>query len=65
MPMTSELITDWSTHDQAFSEILNRATRTIDIFDQDLTRLPLERPDHSESLGRLRAPRPHATRRTT
>ena len=58
--MTSELITDWSTHDQAFSEILHRATRTIDIFDQDLTRLPLERPEHTETLGRFLASSPQA-----
>lgn len=58
--MTTELITDWSTHDTAFSEILSRATRSIDIFDQDLARLPLEHPEHTETLRRFLAASPQA-----
>ena len=48
--MTTQLITDWATHDVALSDILGRATQSIDIFDHDLTRLPLERPTAIEEL---------------
>jgi hypothetical protein len=51
--MTTELITDWSAHDKAFAEILSQATRTIDVFDLDLTRLPFERQEHAETLRRF------------
>lgn len=53
--MTTELITDWSTHSQAFAEILKRATRSIDVFDQDLARLPFEQHEHAETLRRFLA----------
>ena len=51
--MSSALITDWSSHDAAFAKILGRATQRIDIFDRDLARLPLERPEHAETLRRF------------
>lgn len=48
--MTTELITDWTTHNKAFTEILSRATRSIDVFDQDLGRLPFEQHECAEML---------------
>ena len=53
--MSSALITDWSSHNAAFAEILGRATQRIDVFDGDLTRLPLERPEHTETLRQFLA----------
>ena len=49
--MSSELITTWSEHDNALEKVLTRATRTLRIFDADLLKLRLERPESIEILG--------------
>ena len=49
--MSSELITTWSEHDSALEKVLARATRTLRIFDADLTKLRLERPEQIAILG--------------
>lgn len=51
--MGYELITDWTRHDAAVEALLVLARRSVRIFDDDLTRLKLERPANSESLRRL------------
>lgn len=58
--MTTQLITDWSAHDQAFSDMLGRASRQIDVFDLDLARLPFERKEYAETLRRFLANREDA-----
>ena len=49
--MSSELITTWSEHDSALEKVLASATRTLRIFDADLTKLRLERSEQIEILG--------------
>ena len=51
--MTTTLITDWSAYEQAFAEIVGQATQRIDVFDQDLARLPFERAAHADHLRRF------------
>lgn len=41
--MTSKLLTTWSEYDGATQEILDRSTATLEIFDEDLSSLKLER----------------------
>jgi hypothetical protein len=51
--MNTQLITSWSEHDSHLQQILGLATKTLCIFDQDLSKLRLEQPDKIESLRRL------------
>ena len=48
--MSTQLITDWSEHDSYLQQILALVTKTLFIFDQDLSKLKLERPDNNECL---------------
>ena len=48
--MTTQLLTTWYDHDQAFREILVRAQRSICVFDLDLAWLPFESKAHAETL---------------
>lgn len=48
--MNPQLMTNWSEHDRLLKEILILASKTLCIFDQDLSKLKLERPDNAESL---------------
>ena len=41
--MSSRLITNWSDYDGAVQEILDLTTATLEIFDEDLAPLKLER----------------------
>ncbi len=50
--MTTELITSWAEHDKALRKILQTLSRSLCIFDEDLTRLNLEGP---EFAGQLRS----------
>ena len=43
--MSSSLFTQWSEHSAALEQVLTRFTRSLDIFDCDLTRLGLEQPE--------------------
>jgi hypothetical protein len=54
-PMNAELITDWEKHDSSLRIVLALASRTLLIFDEDLSRLNLERPDSAEILRRFLA----------
>lgn len=49
--MSYELITTWGEHDSALEKVLTRATRALRIFDADLVKLRLERPESIEILG--------------
>ena len=51
--MTTQLITNWSEHDSFLQKILVLASQTLRIFDQDLSKLKIERPDNAESLRRF------------
>ena len=53
--MNPELITNWTDHDSYLQKILLLATRTLRIFDEDLTRLGLEKPENSLFLRRFLA----------
>jgi len=48
--MSAELITDWAGHDTALRKILTLATKTLCIFDEDLTRLKFGSPENAEIL---------------
>ena len=48
--MTRQLFTLWSEHDAARRQILGALTRSLDIFDEDLSRLGLEQPESIEIL---------------
>lgn len=51
--MNPQLITNWGEHDSFLKNILVLASKTLCIFDQDLSKLKLERPDNTESLHRF------------
>ena len=58
--MNAELITNWAEHDLALQKILALATKSLRIFDEDLSKLKLERPENAEILQRfLSADRQH------
>ena len=48
--MSSEISTSWTEYDNSVTKILSLASQTLRIFDQDLSKLKLERPDHAEYL---------------
>lgn len=48
--MTTKLITTWSEYESAVQEILKLATHTLRIFDENLSPLKLERPEHIATL---------------
>jgi hypothetical protein len=53
--MNSELITTWSEHDNSLQKILALAKQRLSIFDEDLSRLNLERAENAEILRRFLA----------
>ena len=55
--MTSRLITTWSEYDRAVQELLDLAPRVLQIFDQDLSPLKLERALRIAALRELLATR--------
>ena len=50
--MNSGLITCWADHDLALREVVSRASMSLRIYDEDLSRLQLEQPEISEILRR-------------
>ncbi len=48
--MNPELITNWSEHDSFLQKILMLASKTLRIFDPDLSKLKLEQPGSAETL---------------
>lgn len=48
--MSMTLTTHWSEHDASLHEILQLLSASLSIFDADLLRLRLERPEHVETL---------------
>ena len=48
--MTTELITNWTEHDDALRKLLLPLSKSLRIFDEDLTRLNLERKEIAESF---------------
>ena len=53
--MTPRLITSWTDHDNYLQKILLLATRSIRIFDENLSRLGLENPENEFFLRRFLA----------
>jgi len=53
--MTSRLITTWTDYDNAVQEILELSASTLQIFDEDLSPLKLERPQRIAALRALLA----------
>ena len=53
--MSSELITSWAEHDGALKKILLLASKTLRIFDDDLSKLKLESRENADSLQRFLA----------
>lgn len=51
--MNPQLLTNWSDHDHSLQKILLLATRTLRIFDEDLTRLGLENTENAFFLRRF------------
>ncbi|MBS1229766.1 MAG: hypothetical protein H6R17_3043 [Proteobacteria bacterium] len=51
--MSSELISSWADYDGALQKVLLLASRTLRIFDDDLSKLKLESLENSESLRRF------------
>ncbi|MBK1679864.1 hypothetical protein [Rhodocyclus tenuis] len=51
--MSIPLITDWSAGDAAIDQLLALATRSLLVFDRDLSRLAFERPQRMAELVRL------------
>jgi len=51
--MSSELISSWADYDGALQKVLLLASRTLRIFDDDLSKLKLEGRENSESLRRF------------
>lgn len=62
--MSSRLITTWSGYDGAVQEILDLSTATLEIFDEDLAPLKLERPERIAVLRSLLAAREYRQRLT-
>ena len=56
--MSSELITTWAGHDEALQEILLLASKTLRIFDDDLSKFKLESSENAKCLQRFLAARP-------
>lgn len=56
--MSSRLITTWSEYDSAVQDILDLAPGTLQVFDEDLSTLKLERPERIAALRRLLTLRP-------
>jgi hypothetical protein len=50
--MTTQLITNWTDHDEALLKLLRELSQPLDIFDENLSRLNLERPEMVESIRR-------------
>lgn len=48
--MSTELTTHWSEHDAALATILQTLTTSLLVFDEDLVKLRLERPENVEIL---------------
>lgn len=53
--MNAELITNWTDHDRSLHHILELATRSLRIFDEDLSKLKLESADNAGLVHRLLA----------
>ncbi|MFT3850688.1 MAG: hypothetical protein QM739_19045 [Propionivibrio sp.] len=53
--MSSELTMHWSEHDASLERILRALSTSLSIFDEDLVRLRLERPENVEILRRFLA----------
>ena len=51
--MNSELIMNWGHHDQSLQKILELATQSLRIFDEDLSKLKLEQTENAELLRRF------------
>lgn len=51
--MNPQLITGWSEHSSFLKNILVLASKTLCIFDHDLSKLKLEQTDNAESLRRF------------
>ncbi|MDD2743053.1 MAG: hypothetical protein PHV02_12320 [Rhodocyclaceae bacterium] len=51
--MSRELITDWSTYQASFDQLLGRAKHQLLIYDEDLSQLRLDLPSRLEQLKRL------------
>lgn len=51
--MGTELTTHWSEHDAGLATILRSLSTSLLVFDEDLTRLGLERPENAEILRRF------------
>ena len=51
--MNPQLLTNWSDHDHSLQKVLLLATRTLRIFDEDLTRLGLENTENAFFLRRF------------
>jgi hypothetical protein len=66
--MTSRLITTWTDYDNAVQEVLELSASTLQIFDEDLSPLKLERPQRIAALRALlaaqRLPQATGDRRT-
>ena len=56
--MSSELITTWAEHDVALQKMLLLASKTLRIFDDDLSKLKIESRENAESLQRFLAASP-------
>lgn len=50
--MGTELTTNWSEHDTGLATILRSLSTSLTVFDEDLARLALERPESVEILRR-------------
>lgn len=59
--MQPELITSWAEHDHSLEKILLLARRALRIFDEDLSRLGLERAENADILRRFLAADRHNT----
>lgn len=53
--MNPELIANWTDHDSYLQKVLLLATRTLRVFDEDLARLGLEKPENAFFLRRFLA----------
>lgn len=51
--MSSELITNWSEHDSSLQKVLSLVSTTLCVFDEDLSKLKLERLEHADALHRF------------
>ena len=51
--MSTELTTHWSEHDAGLAAILRSLSTSLMVFDEDLVRLGLERPENVEILRRV------------